>query len=102
MATARMSKGCRNVGMSFPSFREQFGTMKSSKRRVSCAGCLTNIDEALREFDNSDAGKSSAIGLKNMGRVLGDNLNPQKARVLLMLALTKTREPALIQKYFDN
>ena len=48
------------------------------------------------------AGKSSAIGLKNMGCVLADNLNPQKARVLLMLALTKTREPALIQKYFDN
>jgi L-asparaginase len=47
-------------------------------------------------------GKSSAIGLKNMGCVLADNLNPQKARVLLMLALTKTREPALIQKYFDN
>jgi L-asparaginase len=34
--------------------------------------------------------------------VLADNLSPQKARVLLMLALTKTREPAALQKYFDN
>jgi L-asparaginase len=47
-------------------------------------------------------GKSSAIGLKKMGCVLADNLNPQKARVLLMLAVTKTREPAAIQRYFDN
>ena len=54
-----------------------------------------------RVFSLGD-GKSSAIGLKKMGCVLADNLNPQKARVLLMLALTKTREPAAIQKYFDN
>jgi L-asparaginase len=47
-------------------------------------------------------GKSSAIGLKRMGCVLADNLNPQKARVLLMLALTQTHEPAEIQKLFDR
>jgi L-asparaginase len=34
--------------------------------------------------------------------VLADNLSPQKARVLLMLALTKTRDPGALQKYFDN
>ena len=54
-----------------------------------------------RVFSIGD-GKSSAIGLKKMGCVLADNLNPQKARVLLMLALTKTHDPAAIQKYFDN
>jgi L-asparaginase len=54
-----------------------------------------------RVFSLGD-GKSSAIGLKKMGCVLADNLNPQKARVLLMLALTKTHEPAAIQRYFDN
>lgn len=31
-----------------------------------------------------------------------DTLNPQKARILLMLALTKTSEPAKVQKYFDT
>jgi L-asparaginase len=46
-------------------------------------------------------GKSSAIGLKNMGCVLADNLSPQKARVLLMLALTKTSDPAEIQRIFN-
>jgi L-asparaginase len=54
-----------------------------------------------RVFSLGD-GKSSAIGLKKIGCVLADNLNPQKARVLLMLALTKTREPAEIQGYFDR
>lgn len=34
--------------------------------------------------------------------LLGDNLNPQKARILLMLALTVTSEPAKIQQIFDT
>lgn len=36
------------------------------------------------------------------GCVLADNLRPQKARILLMLALTKTRDPAAIQQMFDT
>jgi len=36
------------------------------------------------------------------GFIAADTLNPQKARILLMLALTKTNDPALIQKYFDE
>lgn len=34
------------------------------------------------------------------GFVAGDNLNPQKARVLLMLALTKTNDPNKIQEMY--
>jgi L-asparaginase len=30
----------------------------------------------------------------------GDNLNPQKARILLMLALTRTRDLAEIRRIF--
>jgi hypothetical protein len=30
--------------VSLPSFQEQFDTTKSSKRRFSCAACLTNIE----------------------------------------------------------
>jgi len=48
------------------------------------------------------AGKGSALALKRIGCVLADDLSPQKARVLLMLALTKTHDPAALQKYFDN
>lgn len=35
------------------------------------------------------------------GFLSANNLNPQKARILLMLALTKTSNPKEIQKYFD-
>jgi L-asparaginase len=35
------------------------------------------------------------------GMIAADNLNPQKAAVLLSLALTKTRDPDEIQKFFD-
>jgi L-asparaginase len=46
--------------------------------------------------------KGSSLTLRQIGCVLADNLSPQKARVLLMLALTKTRDPGALQKYFDN
>ncbi len=36
------------------------------------------------------------------GFVAGDTLNPQKARVLLMLALTRTDDPQEIQRIFDE
>lgn len=36
------------------------------------------------------------------GFISANNLNPQKARVLLMLALTKTSDPKKIAEYFDK
>lgn len=36
------------------------------------------------------------------GSVAADNLNPQKARVLLQLALTLTNDPAELQRFFDT
>ena len=54
-----------------------------------------------RVFSLGD-GKSSAIGLKKIGCILADNLTPQKSRVLLMLGLTVSREPGVLQKYFDH
>jgi L-asparaginase len=36
------------------------------------------------------------------GFVSADSLNPQKARVLLMLSLTKTNDPKKIQAYFNK
>jgi len=46
------------------------------------------------------ATKGSALELQKIGCILADNLNPQKARVLLMLALTKTKDSNDLQKYF--
>jgi L-asparaginase len=38
--------------------------------------------------------------LRESGMVAADNLNPQKARILLMLALTRTAEISDIQRIF--
>ena len=48
------------------------------------------------------AGKGKGVDLRDLGCVLSDNLSPQKARILLMLALTRTRDPNALQKYFDS
>jgi len=48
------------------------------------------------------AAKGSALALKKIGCVLADNLSPQKARILLMLALTQGKDTAALQQYFDN
>jgi L-asparaginase len=48
------------------------------------------------------AGKGSALSLRQIGCVLADNLSPQKARILLMLALTRSHDPEALQHYFDN
>lgn len=39
---------------------------------------------------------------KEIGTLYSDSLNPQKARILLMLALTKTKDPKVIQSYFET
>lgn len=36
------------------------------------------------------------------GYITSDSLNPQKARILLMLALTVTNDPQEIQSFFDK
>ncbi len=36
------------------------------------------------------------------GFIASQELNPQKARILLMLALTRTQNPQLIQSYFNT
>jgi L-asparaginase type II len=38
--------------------------------------------------------------LDALGMIPADNLNPQKARILLMLALTRTRDPAEIRRMY--
>ena len=42
------------------------------------------------------------VELQQLGCIRADNLNPQKARVLLMLALTRTKSPEELQKFFDR
>ncbi len=72
-----------------------------------------NVQEALAEASKNDVVvvRSSRAGSGRVslgaevddakyGFVVSDDLNPQKARVLLMLALTKTKDPTQIQEMF--
>ena len=48
------------------------------------------------------ASKGGGVALQALGCVRADNVNARKARVLLMLALAHTSDPALLQRYFDH
>jgi L-asparaginase len=47
-------------------------------------------------------GRNVEVDDDKMGTVASLGLNPQKARVLLRLALLKTQDPKAIQRYFDE
>ena len=47
-------------------------------------------------------GRNVEVDDDKMGTVASLGLNPQKSRVLLRLALTKTSDPKTIQRYFDE
>ena len=78
------------------------------------AGGLSNAErtaiKALGPFDarpvmvrSNRTGNGRVIARKEYddeGLLPGDNLNPQKARILLMLALTKTRDLAEVRRMF--
>lgn len=46
--------------------------------------------------------KGGGKTLKEAGAVMADNLSPQKARILAMLAMQETSNPAELQKFFDR
>ena len=45
---------------------------------------------------------ASNVELLEMGCVEADNLSPQKARVLLMLAMTRTSDPEELKPFFHR
>jgi L-asparaginase len=49
-----------------------------------------------------NVGRNVEVDDDKLGLVASLDLNPQKARVLLRLALTVTSDPARIQKFFDT
>lgn len=48
------------------------------------------------------ASKGGGVSLQKLGCVRADNLSARKARVLLMLALAQTSDPAQLQQFFDR
>ena len=70
---------------------------------------MVSIERALKKgiiiIYSTRAGSGRVLRRQSMidsGIVAADNLNPQKARVLAMLALTKSNDPEAIQKFFDR
>ncbi|MDP6707710.1 MAG: asparaginase [Alphaproteobacteria bacterium] len=62
-------------------------------------------DEGVLQVISTRAGSGRVLRRGSMaeaGVVAADNLNPQKARVLTMLALTRSLEPEDIQRCFDT
>jgi L-asparaginase len=62
-------------------------------------------EQGLLVIQSSRAGSGRVIEprrLRDQGIVAADNLNPQKARVLAMLALTLTDDPFRVQCMFDE
>src|SRR4051812_9002743 len=49
-----------------------------------------------------EVGRNVEVNDDSVGTVASLGLNPQKARVLLRLALLKTKDPKTIQRYFDE
>ena len=47
-------------------------------------------------------GRNVEVDDDTLGLVASLAMSPQKARVLLRLALTKTTDPKIIQRYFDD
>ncbi len=99
MARALVSAGVQGVvvagtgaGLMSTKEREVFaGLASASARPVVVRSNRTGNGRVIRQAE-TDA----------LGMVPGDNLSPQKARVLLMLALTKTRDLAEIRRMFTE
>lgn len=63
------------------------------------------VQQGVKVVLSSRAGSGRTFGpskMKAAGFLQADNLTPQKARILLAMALTKTQDPALIQHMFDT
>ena len=61
------------------------------------------VDQGIVVVQSTRAGSGRTFQssrLKANGLLIADNLNPQKARILLALALTKTRDPVEIARIF--
>ena len=68
--------------------------------QVRRIGVLSNIGESDLEAQSMVTALHEV--LRKLGWIAGDNLPPWKARLLLSLALTKTRDPDEIQLIFET
>ncbi|WP_293913779.1 type II asparaginase [Deinococcus sp.] len=77
------------------------GTVSTASKKGLADAVAKGVVIARSSRTGSGTVTPSPDDLKN-GSVSTDSLNPQKARILLMLALTKTTDLNKIQAYFDR
>ncbi|MBU6493270.1 MAG: L-asparaginase, partial [Burkholderiales bacterium] len=69
------------------------------------AGAREALQHGVRVVRASRVGDGTVTPLSEdeaLQTIAANSLNPQKARILLMLALTKTSDFRAIQRYFDT
>lgn len=94
IAVKNGAKGIINAGMGngnpYPSVLEALGNAVKS-------GVVVVRDSRVGSGETTNPGEVDDV---KYGFLTSDNLNAQKARVLLMLSLTKTNDPKKIREYF--
>lgn len=77
------------------------GSMSSASSKGAAAAASKGV-VVVRSTRTGSGVVTHSSSDDKAGMVSSDSLNPQKARILLMLALTKTSNPSEIQTYFDQ
>lgn len=81
------------------------GTGNGSLSTAARAGAREALEHGVRVVRASRVGDGTVTPLSEdeaLQTIAANSLNPQKARILLMLALTKTSDFRAIQRYFDT
>lgn len=80
-------------------------TGNGSLSRTARIGAQSSLEHGVRFVRSTRVGQGTVTPLaddETLQMVAANSLNPQKARILLMLALTRTRDFRTIQAYFDS
>jgi L-asparaginase len=93
-AVASGAKGIIYAGLGNGNMSQQVRTILSHIQKTGI------IVVRSTRVSNGVVTRNGAIDDEHHGFVVADTLSPQKARILLMLALTKTSSPAEIQQIF--
>jgi len=78
-----------------------FAPGSCTKAEIAALNCARKAGVAVVQSTRAGSGRVATINTQRIeGAVSGDNLPPQKARVLLMLALTVSDEPVELARMF--
>ncbi|WP_291939287.1 type II asparaginase [Campylobacter sp.] len=97
LVDAAVQKGAKGIIVAGVGNGNLYPDLQAALAKASEAGVV--VVRSSRTGSGSTS-VSSEVDDAKLGFLTADNLNPQKARVLLMLALSKTSDKAKIQSFF--